>query len=300
MTPAPPGTMTKVAGLLGYPVQHSLSPQLHNAGFRNAGIDAAYHCFEVPPEHLGAALEGVSALGFLGVNLTTPHKRAAVPYLDHLAPSARVVGCVNTVVVNADKEAGREPRSIRQAHSYPMSSALVGYNTDAEGLARALLYESPLVGCGPTPLAGTRGVVIGAGGAARAAAEKVVLDLSRQPQFEGVELRAYRLAEDGFAAAAQGASVVVQATTLGMAGGPGMGQSPTKLSWLESLEGLAVDLVYRPAVTPFMQQAAQVGLKVLYGAGLKMLVEQASLAWELWTGQPTPIQAMFSAVSQGE
>ena len=133
---------TRLLALLGHPVAHSRSPAIHAAALAALGVDARYLAFDVRPEALGAAVEGLRALGALGANVTVPHKRAVMAHLDRVEPAAAAIGAVNTIAREGD--------------------ALVGSNTDAPGLVRSLEDAG-------VALAGRRVWVVGAGGAARAA-----------------------------------------------------------------------------------------------------------------------------------
>ena len=141
MMPAPRPGIARMTGLVGWPVEHSVSPAMHNAAYAAVGLDWCYLPFPVPPERLAEAIARVRALGMAGVNVTVPHKQAVLSLMDELSPAAAAIGAVNTVIV-AD---GR----------------LVGHNTDAAGFLRALREA----GCEPT---GLPTLVLGAGGAARA------------------------------------------------------------------------------------------------------------------------------------
>ncbi|MGH8909864.1 MAG: shikimate dehydrogenase [Egibacteraceae bacterium] len=260
------GSSTRAVCLLGHPVAHSVSPQIHNAGFAAARIDAVYLAFDVPPERIAAAIGGLRALGLLGANVTVPHKRAAWELADARTPEARLVGAANTLFWD--------------------SCALVADNTDARGLQEVLERDVRLRPGDPV-------LLFGAGGAARAAA----VALGRLGA--GVQVRARRAEaarQIADLARSSGAStpesgvprVVVNATPLGLHGEP----LPDPLMALGPGQ-IALDLVYGPADTPFLAAARARGATAIDGLG--MLVAQAGLAWTRWTGLPAPIPAMRAA-----
>jgi shikimate dehydrogenase len=260
---------TAVAGVIGAPVAHSLSPAIHNAAFAALGLDWTYAAFEVAPGDVARALDGMRALGLRGLSVTMPHKEDVARLVDACSDDATALGAVNCVVA-------RDGR-------------LVGENTDGPGFIDALRDEA-------FDPAGARCVVIGAGGAARA----VVLALARAGAGDvGV---ANRTPSRGAAAAAlagaagrtveldavSGADLVVNATPIGMVD-DALPLDPERLG-----KGQRVaDLVYHPAITPLLAAAGARGATTLNGLG--MLVHQAARAFELWTGETAPVRVMRAA-----
>ncbi|HUW64600.1 MAG TPA: shikimate dehydrogenase [Spirochaetia bacterium] len=279
---------TRLAGLFGYPVGHTLSPAMHNAAFACLGLDWVYLPFAVPPANLAEGIAGVRALNLAGVNLTVPHKETVLPLLDNLAPGARAIGAVNTVV-NRD-------------------GVLTGHNTDADGFLRALQEEAGFHPRGRTVL------ILGAGGAARAVAVGCALAGAREIWVANRTLdRGAALAAhvDGLAGVrARGicwtgapdlepvvdrADLVVQATSQGMY--PRSGESPA-FPFAALRRGTYVtDVVYNPAETAFLSAARQCGAQVL--GGLEMLLYQGAMAFSLWTGHPAPVGVMRAALAEG-
>lgn len=274
-SPEWPSGASTVVGVMGDPVAHSLSPRLHNAAFDALGIDWVSVGFRVPAGQAAGALDGVRALGLAGLSVTMPHKQAVAALVDELEPDAALLDAVNTVVRRPD---GR----------------LVGASTDGAGFLDALERAT-----GSRP-AGWRCAVVGAGGAARA----VVLALARAGAAQVLVVN--RSAGRAEAAAAlagpagavagpgdlRGCDLVVQATPVGMAGqAPG---SPVPASVFGPGQ-VAVDLVYHPATTAFLADAAAAGASPLGGLG--MLVHQAALAVDRWTGRIAPREAMWAAVA---
>jgi shikimate dehydrogenase len=282
-----PTGATRLAGVIGDPVRHSLSPVLHNAALSALGLDWAYLAFPVPAGRAREALIGAAALGVEGLSVTMPHKTAVAEALDRCSATATALRAVNTVVRQQDE--------------------LVGESTDGQGFIDSLRSEP---GFDPS---GRRCLIVGAGGAARA----VVLALAQAGAAEVVVVN--RTPERGRAAATlagpvghmgqppeiEGMDLVVNATPLGMmAGGPngraeapplGEGGDPSPLVELDRLGPgqVLVDLVYLPPTTSLMEEARRRGVTAVNGVG--MLVHQAGLAFKLWTGEEPPLAAMRAA-----
>jgi shikimate dehydrogenase len=268
---------TRLAGVIGDPVRHSLSPVLHNAAFRAVDLDWVYLAFEVPPGGAAAAVAGMRALGIDGLNVTMPHKADVAAAVDTLSPTARALGAVNTVV--------RE------------GSILRGENTDGEGFVQALRLDE-----GVDP-AGMRCLVIGAGGAARAvilglaeagAAEIVVAARRAEPAALAAAL-AGGIGRVGTVEEADGAELVVNATPVGM-GEVAELDAPALPVPAERLGPgqVVADLIYHPLVTPLVAAARERGAVAVNGLG--MLLHQAGIAFRLWTGEDAPLEAMSAAV----
>ena len=272
----PPVTgATRVAGVIGSPVRHSLSPTLLNAAFRATGLDWVFAAFEVPEGGGGAAVAAMRTLGLGGLSVTMPHKAAAYDAVDERTPAAAALGAVNCVF-------HREGR-------------LVGDNTDGPGFVDALVRDEGL------DLAGRRCVLLGAGGAGRAVAralgearvaEVVVVNRSPDPALRAAEL-AGQVGRVGEAADVAAADLVVNATSLGMAGGTGSGATPVDPALLRAGQ-VVVDLVYHPAETPLLAAARARGAVTVTGVG--MLVHQAAHAFTRWTGQAPPLREMTTAI----
>ena len=277
------GTHARQLGIIGNPVAHSLSPIMHNEAFRHQRMNCVYSAFPVAPEDLRAAIEGVRALGFLGVNVTIPHKEAVLEYLDEVAPTARQVGAVNTIV----NRSGR----------------LIGYNTDGWG------FISSLEEAGVKP-AGRPAVVLGAGGAARAVAVHLALagvrsltitnrTLSRAEALaEAVRkvapelpIRAVQAQSQAERQALTEDGLVVNCTSLGMH--PETGGTPVAEINLLPQNAVVYDTVYVPEETRLLKEARMRGLTAIGGLG--MLVHQGACAWEYWFGRRGPVKVMLDA-----
>jgi shikimate dehydrogenase len=267
------GADTRLAGIIGDPVRHSLSPVLHNTAYAELGLDWAYVAFEVPESETEPALDAVRALGLVGLSVTMPHKTAAAGVVDALTEDAATLDSVNTVTLCAD-------------------GSLHGDSTDGPGFVAAL-HEA-----GHDP-AHARVLVLGAGGAAR----PVTLALVRAGAT--VEIAARRpdaaasaaalagagtVGWDERVAAAAGADIVVNATPIGMDGDP---ESPLPAASLRN-DQVVADLVYHPLETPLLAAARAAGAATVDGLG--MLVHQAALQVERWSGLGAPVDAMRNAV----
>lgn len=271
---------TQVAAVIGFPVRHSLSPTLHNAAFRALGLDWVFTAFEVPPDQGEAAVRAMVPLGIRGLSVTMPHKDAAASAADELSPAAAALGAVNCVV-NRD-------------------GTLVGENTDGEGFVASLRTDH---GVDPE---GLRCVVLGAGGAARAviralgqagAAEVAVVNRTPALGVKAAHLAGSSGRAVGIAASpavVRAADLVVNATPIGMdrpaAETPELPLDPA----LIGSHHVVADLVVHPLRTRLLDEAEAKGARTVPGLG--MLVHQAALAFELWTGLAAPVDAMWQAV----
>lgn len=261
---------TRVAGVIGSPIRHSLSPVLHNAAFRALDLDWVFLAFEVEPGDGAAAVEGARALGIEGLSVTMPHKAEVIGALDKLSPTAEKLGAVNTIT--------------RQG------GVFLGESTDGAGFLDALRQDE---GFDP---AGRRCVVLGAGGAGRAvvlalaeagASEITIVNRTAERGLDAVAL-AGGVGRLGETADAADADLVVNATSVGM----GDGATPLDPDTLGPGQ-LVVDLVYHPAITPLVAGARARGATAVNGLG--MLIHQAAHAFRHWTGQEPPLPAMSAA-----
>ncbi|MFH1640283.1 MAG: shikimate dehydrogenase [Chloroflexota bacterium] len=273
---------TRICGLIGDPVEHTMSPLIQNAAFRESGLDYIYLAFHVKGDELSQAIAGMRALDIAGLNVTIPHKVAVMKYLDKLDPLARMIGSVNTIV-NED-------------------GILTGYNTDAPGFLR------PLQDGGIEPK-GKRVVIMGAGGAARAIAfilagqDAVLTMLNRTPEKArvigdriketlGKEMSVLELNPGNLRDATHRADILVNTTSIGMS--PDTGKTLVGRELLRP--GLVVyDIVYNPIETRLLREAREAGARTLDGA--HMLAWQGALAFEKWTHRTAPIDLMIKKVT---
>jgi shikimate dehydrogenase len=269
---------TQFCGVIGNPVEHSLSPAIHNAAFQKLGLNCVYLAWKV--EAIGDAIRGLRALGnFRGASVTIPHKVSAMPFLDHVEVTARQIGAINTIVA----EKGQ----------------LTGYNTDATGALRALKESG-------VRLTGRRSVMLGSGGAARAIAfalaaetgvDKLTLlgvdDQERATLAGDVRSKTalvvedFRLDEATLGQTLPRAQVLIHCTPIGMS--PKVDATCVPASLLHA--DLAVmDIVYNPRETRLLKDAKRAGCKTI--PGLEMFLNQAVTQFELWTNQPAPVDVM--------
>jgi shikimate dehydrogenase len=261
---------TRIAGVIGSPVGHSLSPALHNAAFQAAGVDWFYGAFDVATGRAGEALAAMRTLGLAGLSVTMPHKEAVADGVDELDPAAAVLRSVNTVVALGD---GR----------------LRGHSTDGDG------FVASLRDAGVDP-SGRRTAVLGAGGAGRAVVEAlhragatavVVVNRSRERAAAAARLAGDR-GTVGTSGDAATCDIVVNATSVGM----GTDALPLDPALLHERH-VVVDLVYHPLETAFLAAAKRSGARSVDGLG--MLVHQAALQQELWLGTRGDTRVMRAA-----
>jgi len=268
-----------VLGIFGDPVGHSLSPLMQNAALGEAGIDAIYVPFHVTPEQLPQAVSGLRAMQVRGINVTIPHKEAICPLLDELNEDAALIGAVNTVV-------------LRQGR-------LIGYNTDGGGLVASLQEE---IAFSP---AGKQVLLLGAGGATRAAAVALAragaqsIVFANRTRERADELvadfsgklpgTAFAVTETGvtqLAAAVASSDLVVNTTSIGL-----HGDDYPQFPWTAVAPGTCFyDIVYRQGSTPWLTRARELGHPAADGLG--MLAAQGELAYSIWIGQAPPSGVM--------
>ena len=273
---------TKVAGVMGWPVGHSLSPRLHGYWLEKHGVDGVLVPLPVRPEHFAEALRALPKLGFAGASITVPHKEAALELVDEAEPLARRTGAVNTSVVRPDGK-------------------LVGRNTDVPGFLAALQGGAP-----EWRVDASAAAVLGAGGAARAVvvalmeagiAEIRVVNRTHERAAAlanafGASVRA--VPWDKRAEALANAALFVNATTLGMKGAPALDLDLAPLP----ARAVVMDIVYTPLETPLLARARKRGLVAVDGLG--MLLHQARPAFAAWFGvQPEITAEMRAYVLEG-
>ncbi len=268
----------KLAGVMGWPIAHSLSPLLHGFWLRQFGIEGAYVPLAVSPENFESALRALPTLGFAGTNVTVPHKEQALEIVDAVDPVAKRIGAVNTVFVRED-------------------GSLYGTNTDAFGF-----LENLRVGLSERSLAGETCVVLGAGGAARAVVaalidagvgkirviNRTVERAQNIAETLGEPVRAYGWAEANDLL--EDAGLVVNTTTLGMKNQPPLMLDIDRLP----ASSVVTDIVYTPLITPLLERAQARKLQTIDGLG--MLLHQAVPGFEGWFGQKPEVTADLRAL----
>ena len=277
---------TKILGVMGFPVSHSLSPVMHNAAIAAMGLDYVYVPFPIPVEDLPTAIAGLKAIQSVqGFNLTIPHKVEVIPLLDEVLPIAKAVGAVNTVKRVGDR--------------------WIGTNTDVAGFLHPLKQLKCDWGNSPA-------VILGSGGAAKAVVAAclelgcpVIHVVGRDPKkmkkFHGAmtsQLHDYNLRVHPWTSIPhllEVAGIVINATPIGMASDPNTPISEAEMNLLPN-HAIAYDLIYTPRPTKFLQIATARGLKAI--DGLEMLINQGAIGLEFWLEQPVPIEMMRQALFQ--
>lgn len=275
---------TRIVGIIGDPIEHSRSPQMHNAAFAKAGLDYVYVPFHVRPDDLAHAIAGFKALNVVGINVTLPHKQAVIPYLTSISREAELVGAVNTLTFVDD--------------------GIHGDNTDAPGVLRALEEEGDM----SVPV-GQEVVVLGAGGSARAVVvalalggvasitianrtvERAVSLAEEMQQKTNILMHGMGLADARLPDAVSRCMLLINTATASM--------DPTQpllisADWLQP-NTIVYDIVYTPPVTPLMKAASERRCPTLGGIG--MLVHQGAIAFEKWTGVTPCTETMHHALS---
>ncbi len=269
---------TKVVGLFGYPVEHSLSPLMHNAAFAQLGLDYCYVTFLVKPDCLHEAVEAVRALDLKGVNVTIPHKEKVIPFLDSVSEEASFIGAVNTILNDG--------------------GTLKGYNTDGRGFMQSLSEAG-------VDVSGKRVLVVGAGGASRAVGYYLCTAASEVCLYDAVNEKAEQLAQhlnslkgnarvidsEAFKGGHffSGLDIIINATPLGLNVNDPV---PVDLSLLNKSHTVC-DLIYRE--TLLLRKASELGCRTLDGLG--MLLWQGIFAFELWTGKMPSVDVMRNALT---
>ena len=268
---------TKFICIIGHPIEHSLSPLMHNALFQDLNLDYIYIAFDVHPNNLKAAFDGIRALNIEGANVTIPHKQESLKYMDRLDPLAREIGALNTV----KNEDGK----------------LIGKNTDALG-ARKALKDAKF------DLKRKSVIVLGAGGASRAIcyaikeeieeliiinrtyskAKQLAIELEKD---SGLSIKLFELNNPSIVNLVQSADMLINTTPIGMY--PDVGRSPLPKQALN--EHLNVfDVIYNPLETQLLKDASDKGCNIL--GGIDMLINQGALAFEWWTSKKPNIRLM--------
>ena len=272
---------TNVLCVIGHPIEHSMSPIMHNAALKDLSLDYVYVAFNIPPNDLKKAVLGFKMFSIKGINVTIPYKEKIIPYLDEIDPLAEKIGAVNTI-----KNEGKY---------------LIGKNTDASGAKKALLDA----GC---EITGKKALILGAGGAAKAVGFAISEDLDAVYIANRTEKRAIKLAKDltnktTIKAVGKNMSIntlknlvndvdiLINTTPLGMY--PDIEESPISKEMLHN-NLFVFDIVYNPLETRLLKEARKIGCKTL--GGLDMFVNQGALAFEWWTGKKPNLNLMKEKV----
>jgi shikimate dehydrogenase len=271
---------TRVCGVIGSPIEHSLSPTIHNAAFNCLKLDFVFLAFPVKAADLENAIRGIRGLGIHGLNVTMPHKSAVVAYLDEMDSAVKFLGSTNTIL----NKSGR----------------LSGFNTDGVGALKALRENG-------IELSEKKVFLLGAGGAAKAVAFSLAKEAGELAILNRATEKAEELAEalgrmfnkkvvggalspDAVEANLRDSDILINATSVGMK--PNLGQSLVAPQWLRS-DLTVMDIVYNPVETKLARDARTAGAKVI--SGVEMLIYQGAASFEIWTGHVAPIGVMRKA-----
>jgi len=271
---------TRVCGVIGDPVAHTLSPTIHNAAFNHLKLDFVFLAFRVKAADLENAMRGMRGLGIHGLNVTMPHKSAVIGYLDEVDSTVKFLGSANTILNKAGK--------------------LSGFNTDGVGALKALRENG-------VALSDKKVLLLGAGGAAKAvafsfapeagelailnrAAEKAAVLADSLNRVLGKKIVGGALSPSAVQKNLQDADILVNATSVGMH--PNINQSLVVPQWLKP-NLTVMDIVYNPVETKLAKDAKAAGAKVI--SGVEMLIYQGAASFEIWTGCSAPIEVMRKA-----
>lgn len=288
---------TQYCAVYGHPVKHSASPAMHNAALGALGLNWRYLAFDVQVEHLRDAIRGAQAMKFIGLNLTVPHKLHALEMVDEADESARAWGAVNTILFEG-REPGGDWKPLRLCDPDTMAGLRSrGFNTDADAITRSITEDLGL------ELDGASVLLLGAGGAGRTAALKLAssgvrqLFLINRTESKAREIadairRRFPEAQTRLEFPSGTVDLVLNATSLGLGSGDPFPLDPARFPLKKA--GAAYDMIYRPAETPFLREAARAGCRTANGLG--MLLYQGAKALEIWSGAAAPIDAMRRAL----
>ena len=278
---------TKIVGVIGHPIKHTLSPVMHNYAYNKLNLDYIYLPFDISSTGLHDSLKGMVALGIRGFNVTLPHKERITEYMDELSDSAKIVGAVNTVVNDNGK--------------------LIGYNTDVTGIIKTLENFKD-------DIKGTTVSVLGAGGAARSViytlinhfnvkkiniinrtvekAESLKDYFSSKMLFK--KIKTYELIPPDVTEVLAKSKLIINASSIGMS--PQDDDSPTTIPESFNKKQIVFDIVYNPENTKFLTLAKEQGATTING--LKMFVEQGARSFELWTNETMPTDEILELLSK--
>ncbi len=278
---------TQIVGILGHPIKHSYSPQMHNMTFENQNLNCIYLPFDIPASNLKDALKSLITLGIKGVNVTIPHKERIIQYLDHVSEAASSVGAVNTIV--------------------NQSGQLFGYNTDVDGIIETLLpFKNDIAKSSVT--------VIGAGGAARAVLYTLIrhfkvgkINIINRTEERSESLKDYFLEKIHFnnidvyelmakenVEVYNSSKLIINATSIGLF--PNIDDTPTDLDDSFNPNQIVFDLIYNPLKTKFLKIAESKGATIING--LKMFVVQGAKSYELWTDKTMDVDKTLNELKK--
>lgn len=290
---------TRLCAVYGHPIKHSASPAMQNAGIAALGLNWRYVAFDVHPDNLREAIAGAKAMRFIGLNLTVPHKLLALQMVDVIDDSAKPWGAINTIRFEGRSGADWLPLA-QLPPDVETEIRSVGFNTDADAIIRSINEDLGL------KLTGARVLLLGAGGAGRAAAmrlarEGAILKLQNRTRSKADEIAAaiksdFKNAQVEVVERALlktkpiEVDLILNATSLGLKPTDAL---PIEEGQLRNAKAV-YDMIYQPAETPLLKAAKAAGCKTANGLG--MLLYQGAKALEIWSGKPAPIDAMRKAL----
>jgi shikimate dehydrogenase len=295
----PINASTRVCAVYGFPIKHSASPAMQNAGIAALGLNWRYLACEVPPENLRAALEGAKAMRFVGLNLTVPHKLLAVDLVDAFDESVKMWGAVNTIRFEGRDKNGAWLPLHQFENAQPEKIRTQGFNTDAEAITRALREDLGI------ELAGSRVLLLGAGGAGRVAALKLAAEnvaelflvnrTHSKASAVAAEIRRRHLNVKIQVGYPRGeVDLAINATSIGLSESDPLPVDNKQFSLRQA--HAVFDMIYRPSETLFLRTAKAGGSRTANGLG--MLLYQGAKALEIWSGRPAPIEIMREALTK--
>lgn len=293
----PINASTRICAVYGHPVKHSASPAMHNAAMETLGLDWRYLAFDVHPDHLRQAIAGAKAMNFVGLNLTVPHKLMAMDIVEVVDPAARRWGAINTVRFEGLTKDNQWRGLGEIAPDEAREVRTVGFNTDADAIIQAIREDLGLA------IKGAKVLIVGAGGAGRAAALRIALErpaelwLANRTSAKAEELAREILAEQSDLQVHVGfpehrIDLLLNATSLGL-----RPEDPSPLAGANFELPMAAnvyDMIYKPAQTKLLRAANDAQCRTANGLG--MLLHQGAKALEIWSGRPAPIEVMREAL----
>jgi shikimate dehydrogenase len=287
---------TKILGVIGSPIAHSLSPLIHNAAIDHLGLDYRYLAFPIAPDHLAAGLAGFAAIGLVGCSVTIPHKQAIMPLLVEITPLAKAVGAVNTVWqtpsgwhgTNTDVAGFVSPLRLIQRNWSQTTVVILGNG----GAARAVVAGCHQLGCGQIQVIGRDAIKLAE---FKASWSKIQLPIAGNDTPMPVRIETHLWA-DLASLISKDNLLLVNSTPIGMY--PQVEASPISAELLGrvGVNSIAYDLIYTPRPTKFLQLAQGCGMMAIDGT--EMLVQQGAVAFELWLKKPAPIEVMRQTLIQ--
>jgi shikimate dehydrogenase len=290
---------TRLCAVYGFPIRHSASPAMHNAAFAKLGLNWRYLAFEVQPDNLRDAIAGARAMQFSGLNLTVPHKLLAMKIVDALDESSKTWGAVNTVRFEARDADGKWQPLHHFTESISGEIRTQGFNTDSDGIARSLREDLGL------KLAGLKVLQVGTGGAGQVAALRLAMEnvaelslvdyvMSKAEAVATEIRRRYPRVQVATGFPKGKVDLLLNATPIGLK--PGDPSPVDEKQYLLRDARAVYDMIYKPAETKLLALAKAAGCRTSNGLG--MLLHQGAASFEIWTGQPAPIDVMRRALEQ--